>query len=536
MILEIARKHFPYATPNPGQLETVVEAVRAFRGGKKHVIVQAPTGIGKTAIATTVHRVMRELDEKHRTTIITATKGLQDQYVDSDKLVYDLKGKTNYACPFDVGPYNSGGCRAKVASGGCKKQESCPYVMRRTRWCNQAQLRLTNNSFQIEACPSICMMEDNRADLIIADECHDLDDHIVDHTTIRFYANEYINLKMFGYGDFVDDLRKYINLFHAAPTGVPFKITSTMYEGMMALHDKVTSMIETFEGWLEQKDRHDHELVGDLLETLQQIGDKTEIFDSALEGEWIVHEWKESNLLVVKPVYAWQVSEYALFRKARYFLHMSATICGDAEYAGGLGIKGYEFLDVPNPIPVEARRVYYFPKHKVSGAIDYDALTHTIDKLVAHNEGKNGLIHTVSYALANEVYRRSTQKDRMLVSKDRYEIVSELTKPKKGSVVLSASIEKGFDAKGDMARFQIIPKVPYLYLGDPLVKLNSSIRPDWYARKAVLRIVQACGRVTRGVDDHGVTYIIDSNFGRLLSQNIDMFPSWFTDSLVISNK
>jgi Rad3-related DNA helicase len=121
----------------------------------------------------------------------------------------------------------------------------------------------------------------------------------------------------------------------------------------------------------------------------------------------------------------------------------------------------------------------------------------------------------------------------MLVSKDRQEILSELTRKEKGSIVLSASIEKGFDAKGDIARWQIIPKVPYLYLGDPLVSLNSKIRPNWYARKAILRIVQAAGRVTRGVDDHGVTYILDSNFSRLLSQNADMFPSWFLDSLVL---
>jgi Rad3-related DNA helicase len=309
-----------------------------------------------------------------------------------------------------------------------------------------------------------------------------------------------------------------------------------MYEQMKVLHEEVSEIIETLESWMDQEDRHDKENIGDMLELLQQIGDKTEIFDSTLEGEWIVDSWKESTLLVVKPVYAWQVSEYALFRKAKHFLHMSATICGVEEYAGGLGIKEYEFLDVPNPIPKENRKVFYIPKHKVSGSIDYDGLTNTIDKLIDINQNKNGLIHSVSYALANEVYKRSKHSKNMLVSKDRYEIISELTKDKKGSIVLSASIEKGFDAKGDMARFQIIPKVPYLYLGDPLVKLNSTIRPNWYARKAVLRIVQASGRVTRGVDDYGVTYIIDSNFGRLLNQNMNMFPSWFLDSLIVSNK
>ncbi len=95
-IYKIAREEFPYPVANPGQLEAVVEGVRHFRTGVKHVIVQAPTGIGKTAIASTIHRVMRRLNAEHRTTIITATKALQEQYTESDKLVYDLKGRSNY--------------------------------------------------------------------------------------------------------------------------------------------------------------------------------------------------------------------------------------------------------------------------------------------------------------------------------------------------------------------------------------------------------------------------------------------------------
>jgi Rad3-related DNA helicase len=85
-----------------------------------------------------------------------------------------------------------------------------------------------------------------------------------------------------------------------------------------------------------------------------------------------------------------------------------------------------------------------------------------------------------------------------------------------------------------MSRFQIIAKVPFLYLGDPLVKLNAERRPKWYARKAVLRIVQACGRSIRGVDDHAKTYILDLNFKRLLRDNMELFPEWFLASVVVN--
>ena len=89
---ELAKKHFPFDTPNPGQLEAVCWAVTEFLAGKKHVVIGAPTGIGKSAIATTIHRVLEEIKNPGRgmpwrTTIITATKGLQDQYVDMDRMI-----------------------------------------------------------------------------------------------------------------------------------------------------------------------------------------------------------------------------------------------------------------------------------------------------------------------------------------------------------------------------------------------------------------------------------------------------------------
>lgn len=531
----LALKHFPYETPNPGQIESCVESVRLFETGIKHVIIQAPTGIGKSAITVVVHRMLRELEEGHRTSVITASKGLQDQIVGEFKEVFDLKGRTNYACPHDKGPYNSGTCRAHVKRGGCVPKEECPYVKRRMVWCNKADIRLTNNSFQIEAPPELCMKPENRVNLIVADECHELDDYIVEHTSIKMFAPEYIALANFGYGSFAADVEKTIEMFRNIPVGQPFKFTQAMNEGMKDLSDKVSAILDDFTEMMEDKTRRDHEAIGAAMESLQLIGDKTAMLESAADGEWIINEYEARRSILIKPIFAWQVADYALFRKADKFLHLSATICGFNEYAGTLGLKEGEFecLDIPNPIPVENRKVYVVANQKISGGFDVHKLSSDIDKLISMHGTDNGIIHTVSYALANQIYMSSAHRSKMLVSKERQEIISELKKVNTGRVVLSAAIEKGFDFKGDMSRFQIIAKVPYLYLGDPLVKLNAERRPGWYARKAVLRIVQACGRSIRGVNDHAKTYVMDLNFKRLFSQNRDLFPQWFVDSVVM---
>ena len=539
-LMTLAKEFFPFPTANPGQLETCVEAVRLFESGVKHVVVQAPTGIGKSVIATTVHRMMRRLKSGHRTTIITATRGLQDQYSEDDKLIHDLKGKTNYSCPIQRGPYNSGSCRSAVKQGRCRKNIQCPYVIARRKWCDIAELRSTNNSFQIEACPSICMEEKNRANLIIADECHELDDHIINHTTIKFKSSDYTDVGELGYGVVMDDIKALVKLFEVYPTGVPFKLELAQYEAMQKLSNTVKMVLANLEEDFEDEGRTDHDYLGTCIENLQQINDKAAIFDDINDGdvcstEWIVYEIEAGEMVSLKSVYAKQVANYALFRKADFFLHLSATICGFGSYAETLGLKPNEwtFFDLENPIPVAQRKVYALQLHKMNASFsDFDKLVIDVDKIINMHKEVNGIIHTVSFKLAQDIFARSAFKDRMLVSGDRAEIMAWLG-GKQGRVVLSPSIEKGYDFKNDLSRFQIIAKVPYLYLGDPFVKMNVEMNQTWYSRKAILRIVQSCGRSIRGVTDHAKTYILDSNFKRLLEDNRELFPKWFLDSIVI---
>lgn len=540
-ILALAEKHFPRPKPNPGQMDAIVQACVALVAGKKHIIIEAPTGSGKSLIATTVHKVMRELRGGWRTTIITATKGLQNQYVDDEPLIVDLKAKANYSCPMKVGPYNSGPCRGKVRSGGCQPRSRCPYVKQRTLWTETAELRSTNFSFQVEACPSICMLPENKADLIIVDECHDVDDAIVEHTSIKLDVEEFVALKHAGYGKFVSDLASYVNLYREVAVGDTFTVSDQMYHGMNQLNQDVNAILDELDERIQSsKDEHEQTVLGGFIESLQQIQDKTQIFDACdqRKGIWIL-QGLGAGSMEIKPVYSWQVAHHGLLRKADFFIHMSATICGFEEYCGSLGIdpKTVEIIQVPNSIPLESRKVLVYPTQKITGSFDVDRLAKNVDALITKhfNKGENGIVHSVSFKLANDLMSRSIHKKSMIVSNDRQEILDYL-QFSKGGVVLSPSIEKGYDFKGDLSRFQIIPKVPWGFLGDPLVKLNSEIRRKWYARRAILRIVQACGRSIRGVDDWASTYILDESFLRLYDQNHELFPDWFIDSLKFYEK
>lgn len=531
MIREIIKSHFPYDTFNPGQYEAIKFAVDSFLEGKKHVILQAPTGIGKSAIATTVHRVLREIKGNWRTTIITATKGLQDQYEQEDSDIYSLKGKTNYPCPIGRDYYTGQGCRVARGEGLCDKpQDACTYLKRRVYWCKVAPLRLTNTSFQVNAADMLVIEPDVRANLIVVDECHDVDEQLVNHSALEIDIEKLQHLKKVTKVDFVNKFSDFINAFMEIEKGHAFELNDEMRAESKKLLDSIDAKIEELEEFISKNKKNSESQVG-AVDELSSIRDKLAIFANH-KGEWLVYEFEFSAKFTAKPVYAYQVSDYGLFRKSDHFLHMSATICGFDSYKFTLGITDEESacLDIANPIPVNNRKVLVLPRVKVSGDFDRGRWASLIDKIIDRHDGQNGVIHTVSFTLAKELQEYSRHDDRMVISNNREEILDLLTNHK-NKIVLSPSVEKGYDFKGDMCRWQIIAKVPYGFIGDPWISLNMNRDSKWYSRKAILRIVQASGRAVRGVNDYATTYIVDQNFERLHQKNKTLFPSWYNESL-----
>ena len=90
---------------------------------------------------------------------------------------------------------------------------------------------------------------------------------------------------------------------------------------------------------------------------------------------------------------------------------------------------------------------------------------------------------------------------------------------------------EGVDLKGDISRFQVLCKVPYPYLGDKLIKKKMNKWKWWYPLQTAKTIVQSVGRSVRSVEDHAVTYILDSDWIRFYSKNSKYFPLDFKRSI-----
>jgi len=161
-----------------------------------------------------------------------------------------------------------------------------------------------------------------------------------------------------------------------------------------------------------------------------------------------------------------------------------------------------------------------------------EAMRHEIS-IILDNESDRGIIHTVSYVLANALEHLSP---RLIIhgSADK-EVQFQKFIETPGSVFVSPSSVRGLDLKDDLARWAIILKCPYLDLGDKHVQerlFNSGKWGQlWYSSQAIDSIIQASGRIVRDFDDWGRVYILDSQVGKLLQRNGGLFPRWYKEAI-----
>ncbi len=101
---------------------------------------------------------------------------------------------------------------------------------------------------------------------------------------------------------------------------------------------------------------------------------------------------------------------------------------------------------------------------------------------------------------------------------------------------MASGLYEGVDLPYDAARWQLVGKVPFLSLADERIKRKAEENPDWYQWEAIKRVLQAAGRIVRAPDDEGVSYVFDSQFGRLWDRDqhrhIPLFPKFFRDAFI----
>lgn len=271
------------------------------------------------------------------------------------------------------------------------------------------------------------------------------------------------------------------------------------------------------------------------------------------EGGWVQDYDSrdyENSPITFKPIRVHRFGNEYLWRHARRFLLMSATIIAPDQMAADLGIDEageYGWHDVPSVFPVANRPIRVVPIANMTyKEMEFErpymaAATRVI--LERFHPTDRVLVHSVSYDntrfLADELSRNG-MTDRIVSYSGSGGRVDALEQFKRtpASVLIAPSFTRGADLPDDLCRGMIFTKVPYPSLADKQVdaRLNEEGHrlegQQWFNIQTVRPLAQGSGRGVRHEEDTATTWILDKQFSKLHRMNQQLFPKWFREALV----
>ena len=223
-------------------------------------------------------------------------------------------------------------------------------------------------------------------------------------------------------------------------------------------------------------------------------------------------------------------------------LYMSATIHPDV-FCPAMGIDGRDcaFIEVErSPFPAENRPVHYLNTVRLNSSStrgDFAAAYAEVARLLALHPSEKGIVHTTSVRQCGELCAflggsRETIQVYGGGPVDREAALAMHAASSGPTVLVSPGLWNGVDLKDGLSRFQIVLKAPYPSMADMRTARLAAGSQLWYRYRAAARLIQGIGRSVRSGDDHAVTYVIDESAALLMRSVRRYIPRAYEDTLV----
>lgn len=519
--------YFPFKKPR--QIQTQALEWLAEQDAK-YLLVEAPTGSGKSALGMCLSAY---LDQSSGSSyILTPQKILQEQYANEKEFrknsLASLYGKGNYDCM-------EKNTTCDIGSEVKPRCDSCPFSKALVN-AIKSNNTVFNYKLGLLLFKYTSIFDRSKRKLMILDECHTLEEHLVDFGIVTVKKKRCEKYKI----DFPEVSK--LNLF-TAYDWVCSEYIPQVDKYMQRLFIEVEPLL----------DAHAEDLTGQNLKKIREyikledylnnIKEFTFIKKEQLQEEYVLVHDKET--ISFKQLTGARNFHEILEPYAKRFLFMSSTILNKHGFCRDLGLPPEEtaFLSLDSEFPIENRPVLYLPQMKMNAnwnsaenVSGRKKLVDQIVKLLDFHKDESGIIHTANFAISNFL---TTELDNMpdvshkvlhhnpSSGDDRGAIIHLFQENRKPSVLISPSIIEGLDLYDDLSRFAIFAKVPFGYLGDQWIRRRLQLSNEWYQRQAVIDIIQGGGRVVRSKDDWGVVYILDQSWSYLYSQTYSMLPKWW---------
>jgi Rad3-related DNA helicase len=551
---DLADGFFMFPGYRTHQDEILYEAIEAFFvDGYKNVVIEGPTGIGKSGVNVTIAMVVSWLNKHQRQIrdyfgvnlqgldngkafLTTPQKSLRNQLAEDDDLqehISMLKSRRDYTC--GVSNNNCADCWVRSDDNrSCMTEAQCSYWMAKEESMDEAIATITfamlivDNYLPVVAESGQRLSYDDR-DIVIVDEGHDAESQ-----SSSLFAG-----------------------FTLSPWVMPEEVYGTAGDEVDWDADRLGDVAELVEQIRLNAENYilEHENIEQYqsqVENCENILRKIEYCQQTAEDGrgWVVNvdeiaqpgpDSGTTKNIEVKPVRVDDFLSEFVWSRGRRRLITSATIPfrGDIDkWADRIGLDGRtKFISKPTPFPVEHRKIHLNTTvGEMSGSsedFNWNDAMDQIGEIHSHHEGEKGLIHSVSYPRAEEVADSLDQE--VIVDEKEKETAALITRWQNSDtdIMVSPTMMAGVDLYEDRCRWQVILKAPFAYAADSRVDylLNEEYEWDWYFEETAMQMIQAIGRAVRGPEpeEAATCYVIDEKFDEVMHRTTP--PSYIGEAV-----
>ena len=493
IVPESVRYVFPFERARPGQIVCIEDLRRYCSLGKK-AILRAETGYGKSAIIVTLAKLLPH------TLIIEPQKGLQDQIQHYG--VFVLKGRSAYKCAVTGDTADKAPCLQK--SYECEEKENCSY---KKAWREAIKRLRSDVPMPVCANHGLYRFLRQYAKHIIFDEFDVLCEQLGEEIWLRSCKE------------------------------VPEPPEKALYTEIREMEAKLQDLKDAIDR-VEYGSKEFYRLAEEINKTEARLN-RLELF---AEGEFLVFE-RSSRKWRGKRVYA------KMEKEACANLLLREKCVGVS--ATPPPVSGAEVVSPKYEVNTQENApIVYLPIVKLTTRestlvqnanirVAAETLL-TLMQYIRENEGegKKFIVHCGNTKQHMLILREVLeQKFKTLThERGRLEQIIKEFKERDYDVLLVAAADVGYDFFE--YHYQFIFKIPYTNRNDPEwkaieQKYGKEQADVKYHTNLVNRIVQICGRICRGREDYGITFILDAKFGELYESHYNLFPESFRNRLIL---
>lgn len=532
----------PHPKWRPSQYNAYSNAKRIYENGGGSVVIEAPTGIGKSGIPTA-------LGATDNVTVLVHNHGLLKQY----EAVYNfdiIMGRQEYPCileskveewktSFGLVP-TAADCHFTSADM-CPVGHRCPYVVARNKALSSNRMACTYKYAALSEAIH------DRAGILCFDEAHDCYEELLefskfelDDRTAQDYKLPKFPLVGFGQngeGDLLEgESREIMKRWFAQALG---KVGITdLFSVMTPDGAKNKRMFERLMSGLN-------------LLTSDQIL----FYRCSKPGEH--DDWRfdsrSTPTKMLMQIRSLDVKDLvkSLTENKTLNIYMSATIGNPKPLMGELGIDNFSHFSYDHPVPVQARPVYDLglpPMTKKNLDNSPNLYKLQADKIASFIQSFDprwrGIVLTSSNYKINLLRRflKESLNGRVMIPNENglSAQIKQFTESKKPGELAVATMQgwgSGLSLEGDIARIAIVAGIPYANPGDRFdqLRMSTDTGKAYAFWNAYCAVVQATGRVSRGEKDANGNYVLNvaalADGGCTSPLARHNYSKWFKDAI-----